>query len=186
MEDTKIIALYFARRESAIEETAKKYGAYLNQIAYQILRCREDTEEIVEDTYFSAWNAIPPETPRVLKHFLSRITRNLAYNRLDYRSAKCRDDHMITLLSELDACLPDRDADVEAALEAKQLTGALNRFLSTLERKDCAVFLCRYYHCMAVKEIAEKYGLTQRNVKYRLSCLRRQLRTFLDKEGISV
>ena len=87
MDDTQIIGLYFSRSESAIAETAKKYGAYLNQVAYNILRCREDTEEIVEDTYLAAWNAIPPTKPNVLKHFLSRITRNLAFTRLDYNTA---------------------------------------------------------------------------------------------------
>ena len=112
MEDTQIIALYLSRQEAAIGETAKKYGGYINQIAYNILRCREDTEEIAADTYLAVWNAIPPEIPRVLKHFLSRIARNLAFDRLDYITAKRRDVHMITLLSELDACLPDPHADV--------------------------------------------------------------------------
>ena len=44
MEDTQIIALYLSRQEAAIGETAKKYGGYINRIAYNILRCREDTE----------------------------------------------------------------------------------------------------------------------------------------------
>ena len=92
MEDTQIIALYLSRQEAAIGETAKKYGGYINQIAYNILRCREDTEEIAADTYLAAWNAIPPEIPRVLKHFLSRIARNLAFDRLDYRFDRARSD----------------------------------------------------------------------------------------------
>lgn len=186
MEDTQIISLYFSRSESAIEETARKYGAYLNQVAYNILRCREDTEEIVTDTYFAAWNAIPPERPRVLKHFLSRITRNLSFNRLDYLTAKCRDTNMVLVLSELDACLPDQTADMESRMESREIGQALNRFLGQLDRLDCAVLLCRYYHCMQIREIADKYTLTERNVKYRLSCLRRQLRGFLDKECIAV
>ena len=107
MDDTKIIDLYFCRNESAITETARKYGGYLNQIAYNILRCREDTEEIVEDTYLAAWNSIPPTKPLVLKHFLSRITRNLSFTRLDYLTAGKRGYHMTTLLSELDECIPD-------------------------------------------------------------------------------
>ena len=128
MEDTQIIALYLSRQEAAIGETAKKYGGYINRIAYNILRCREDTEEIASDTYLAAWNAIPPEIPRVLKHFLSRIARNLAFDRLDYITAKRRDVHMITLLSELDACLPDPRSDVEAAVDAKLAAGSVNRF----------------------------------------------------------
>ena len=184
MEDTQIIELYLSRREDAIRETAKKYGGYINQVAYNILRCREDTEEIAADTYLAAWNAIPPEVPRVLKHFLSRIVRNLAFDRLDYITAKRRDVHMITLLSELDACLPDPESDVEAAMDGKLLTKALNRFLSQLDKLDCAVFLSRYYYCMTIAEIGDQFGLTQRNVKYRLSCLRQKLRRLLEKEGI--
>lgn len=182
MEDTQIIALYLSRQEAAIGETAKKYGGYINQIAYNILRCREDTEEIAADTYLAAWNAIPPEVPRVLKHFLSRIARNLAFDRLDYITAKRRDVHMITLLSELDACLPDPHSAVDAKLAA----GSVNRFLSQLDKKDCAVFLSRYYYSLTIAEIADKLGLTERNVKYRLSCLRQKLRRQLEKEGISV
>ena len=186
MEDTQIIGLYFSRKESAIEETAKKYGAYLNQIAYNILRCREDTEEVVTDTYFAAWNAIPPETPRVLKHFLSRITRNLSFNRLDYLTAKCREANMVTVLSELEDCLPDQNFDIETIMEGRELGQALNQFLSRLERQDCAILLCRYYHCMSIREIAEKYSLPERNLKYRLSCLRRQLRNYLERKGVAI
>lgn len=35
MEDTQIIALYLSRQEAAIGETAKKYGGYINRIAYK-------------------------------------------------------------------------------------------------------------------------------------------------------
>lgn len=186
MDDTQIIQLYFARNETAIAETSGKYGPYLNQVAFNILRCREDTEEVVEDTYFAAWNAIPPEVPVVLKHFLSRITRNLAFSRLDYLTAKRRDSHLVTLLSELEDCIPDRNGDVEEIWEAKQIGVSLNRFLEAIDRMDCRIFLCRYFYNMTIGEIAEKYGLSQRKVKYRLSCLRRQLRGHLAKEGIVV
>lgn len=186
MDDTQIIELYFSRSESAIEKTAEKYGPYLNQVAYNILRCPEDTEEIVEDTYFAAWNKIPPERPMVMKHFLSRITRNLSFDRLDYITAKKRDPHMITLLSELDACIPDQKNDVEAIFDAKLIGEALNQFLSQLDRMDCAIFLCRYYYSMSISQINVKYALSERNIKYRLSNLRRQLRKFLEKEGIVI
>ena len=46
MEDNAIVALYFARSEQAIRETGKKYGAYLNTIAENILHRHEDAEEV--------------------------------------------------------------------------------------------------------------------------------------------
>ena len=186
MDDTQIIQLYFSRSESAIEETAVKYGSYLNQVAFNILRCREDTEEIVEDTYLAAWNTIPPTVPTVLKNFLSRITRNLSFTRLDYLTAKRRDSHMDVLLSELDTCIPDRRGSAEDIWEAKQIGVSLNRFLDTLDRTDCRILLARYYYGMTIGEIAQRYGLPQRKVKYRLSLLRKQLRSHLSKEGVIV
>ena len=48
------------------------------------------------------------------------------------------------------------------------------------------MFLSRYYYSMTIVEIADKFGLTERNVKYRLSCLRQKLRKQLEREGISV
>lgn len=186
MDDTQIISLYLKRDESAIQHTAEKYGSYLGCVAYNILRCHEDTEEVVEDTYLSAWNAIPPHIPQKLKHYLSRIARNLAFNRLDYLTAKRRDPHMLVVLSELDACIPDNGTDLEKHMDSKLLGQCLNQFLSTLEKKDCVLFMYRYYHCLTIKEIAEKCGMTERNVKYRMSCLRQQLRKELKKEGIYV
>ena len=186
MDDTQIIELYFGRSESAIFETAKKYGAYLNQISYNILRCREDTEEIVEDTYLVAWNAIPPTRPLALRHFLSRITRNLSFNRLDYLTAKQRNSHMAVLLSELEDCVEDTVQNPEEQYQAGEIAKVINRFLKNLSAEECRIFLCRYFHSMTIPEIAEKYGLKQRTVKYRLSLLRKSLKTQLEKEGIFV
>lgn len=53
MEDTSIVELYFERSEMAIQETNRKYGAFLQQVAYNILRNLNDAEEIVNDTYMN-------------------------------------------------------------------------------------------------------------------------------------
>ncbi|MBQ8851068.1 MAG: RNA polymerase subunit sigma-70, partial [Oscillibacter sp.] len=58
MEDHAIIELYWQRQESAIQETAAKYGAFLSALARNILRSEPDAEECVNDTYLRAWNAI--------------------------------------------------------------------------------------------------------------------------------
>jgi len=186
MEDTQIIDLFFQRQESAIEETALKYGSYLNQISYNILRSREDAEEILEDTYLAAWNAIPPARPLALRHFLSRITRNLSFTRLDYLTAKRRNSHISILLSELEDCIPDERQNPEKQFYAKETVKSINFFLDTLSREECRIFLSRYYYNLTIPEIAEKYGLKSRTVKYRLSLMRQSLKKHLEKEGITV
>ncbi len=73
MEDLQIIELFWQRSESAVTETARKYGRYCHTIAYNILHSREDSEECVNDTYLNAWRTIPPQRPERLSTFLGRV-----------------------------------------------------------------------------------------------------------------
>ena len=186
MEDSKIIELYFARSERAIDETHIKYGSFIKRLAYNILRSFEDTEEIQNDTYLGAWNSIPPVKPQVLKHYLSRIARNLSFDRLDYLNAKCRNRENEIFFEELEGCIPDRRGNAEEALELKELGESLNRFLSTLSREKCAVFLARYFYAMTIKEIAGKYGFTESKVKYILTRCRKKLKEHFANEGVII
>ena len=77
MEDSAILDMYFARSEQAITETDRKYGPYCYSVAYHILENRQDSEESVNDTYYSAWRGIPPRRPRQLGIFLGRIPGTL-------------------------------------------------------------------------------------------------------------
>lgn len=87
---------------------------------------------------------------------------------------------------ELDECIPDTRQSVERIWEAKELGAALNRFLGTLDRKSCAVFLGRYYYSYSIGELAEQYSLTGRQVRYILSKARSRLRSCLEREGVAV
>ena len=78
MEDSSIVALFWARDEQALTETTAKYGKYCWNISFHILKNRQDAEECVNDTYVQAWNAIPPQKPFALGAFLGKITRNLS------------------------------------------------------------------------------------------------------------
>ncbi|MCM1412654.1 MAG: sigma-70 family RNA polymerase sigma factor [Lachnospiraceae bacterium] len=182
MEDTEIIELYFSRSEAAIRETDRKYRAFLQTLAYNILHDSCDTEEILDDTYMGAWNAIPPTVPDSLKHFLSRIARNLSLNRLDYLLAGKRHAAFV----ELDECIPDTRHSMERIWEAKELGELLNCFLGSLDRRSCAVFLGRYYYAYSLDELAEQYSLTNRQVKYILARTRKNLREYFEKEGVAV
>lgn len=184
MEDMRIIDLYFARSEQAIEETAKKYGAYLGVVANNILHRPEDAEEIVSDVYLAVWNSVPPNRPQVLKHYLSRIARNLTFKRYAYLSAQKRAPETELLLSELDECIPDNRRSAEEMLEARELGAIVNRFLSTLPPDACSLFVSRFFYAQTLDQLASKYGCSARQIKYRLEKLRKSFRTYLQKEGV--
>lgn len=144
--DDAIIALYFARDEQAITETDRKYGKYLQKIAYTILRNESDSEECRNDTYVNAWNNIPPTNPTVLSAYLSKIIRSLAVDkwRQDRRQKRVPPEQMETF-SELEGVLP-ADETVQAALDSRLITDAINAYLEDANERDRYIFLSRYYY----------------------------------------
>ena len=186
LEDSKIIDLYWARKEKALAETDTKYGSYCRNIARNILRNFEDTEECVSDTWLHAWNSMPPQRPGILSAFLGRITRNLSFDRCKYQQAAKRGGGALPLaLDELGECIPSAQR-VEYALEQKELAAAIDRFLRTLPEKDCNLFLRRYWYVDSISVIADRYGMKENTVKSILFRTREKLRKFLGEEGIAV
>ncbi len=186
MDDTKIIDLYWTRSESAISETAKKYGSYCRSIAFRILHNDQDSEECVNDTWLGAWNTMPPKRPAVLSTFLGRITRNLSLNRWkQYNAEKRGAGEMIMALEELRECVPAPD-EAAAVLDDMALADALSRFLFSLPQESQKFFIQRYWYLCSIREIANSCGAGASKVKMSLLRSRQGLQKFLQKEGIAL
>ena len=185
MEDIQIIGLFNQRDESAITETAKKYGAFCQSIAYNILTISADAEECVNDAYLQAWNAIPPQQPERLGAWLGKVVRNTAMNLWNKNHRKKRYSGMELLLSELEECIPS-PVTVERAIEEKELTGFLNSWLASLSKTDRIIFMRRYWNGEAVYELAKDDRVTPAGIAKRMYRLRRDLRSALEKEGYSL
>ena len=172
MNDSRIVELYWARSEAAIEETSKKYGAYCYTVAYNILSNREDSEEAVNDTYLSAWNSMPPHRPSILSTFLGKLTRRVSIDKYRKKNAGKRGGGEVTLaLDELEECTAGR-AD------------AINRFARSLPSEERDVFILRYFHLYPVNMIATRIGFSESRVASMLMRTRKKLREFLEKESL--
>lgn len=186
MEDTAIIELFVARDERAIAETERKFGKYCYRIAERILDNREDTQETVNDALLHAWNAIPPDRPRLLKQYLGTITRNLAFSRWRRRGADKRGGGELELvLEELAYCIPGGECP-EQRLDEKELVLAIRRFLNTLSQREQDIFLLRYFYVEESDRIAIRFGMKRSNVLRILSRTRMKLKTYLTQEGYDV
>jgi len=183
MEDHQIIELYRQRDADAITETAEKYGAYCYAVAHGILHSAEDAEECVNDTWLRAWDAIPPQQPRVLRMFLAKITRGLAFDRFRAgRTEKRGGGETALVLEELAECLPGR-TDVEAEYQGRELGRCVGAFVRALPEREGNLFIRRYFFTEPLAEIAKRYGLSENNVTVILSRTRKKLKTHLLKEG---
>lgn len=197
MEDDNIIELYFARNADAITETEQKYGSYCYQVAFNILRYREDSEECVNDTWMRTWNSIPPERPSCLRLFLAKITRNLSLDRYRKRVAKKRGGEMKTeyideILGELNECVgagfsaedtASSSSSVEDEILSGELKDIINQFLRTLSERDRCIFLLRYFYGKDMREIAEKCLIREDNARKILFRARIKLKKCLEEEG---
>ena len=156
MNDREIVNLYWQRSEQAITETEQKYGRYCHIIAYIILENSEDSEECVNDTWMSAWNAMPDKRPDRLGPFLARITRNFALTKIVRRTAKKRGGGETALaLEKLDECLSS-DYDLEKEIEDRELSRIIDAFVGNLPVEEQIVFISCYWYMASVKETSEK------------------------------
>lgn len=185
MEDHEIIALYHQRDEGAITATDEKYGPLCRRIAVNILTLREDAEECVSDTWFTAWRRMPPDLPRSLGAFLGRITRNLAITR--YRAARTQKRYagLEVMLSELSDCIPAGES-AEEAVERRALAELISRWLTGLSGEDRTLFLRRYWYGDTLESLAKEWGQRPNRLAQRMRRLRSELRSFLESEGVSL
>ncbi len=183
MEDQAILELYWSRVESAISETAAKYGNYCYRIAYNILNSREDSEESVNDTWMAAWKSIPPQKPNIFSAFLGKITRHISLDRWRLRTAGKRGGGEVSLtLEELGECLPGGE-NAEQSYIRRELLESIDQFLETLPEAERKVFVCRYWYMEPVAQIARHFAFSQSKVSSMLHRTRAKLRAWLEEEG---
>lgn len=186
MKDSEIVTLYWDRNEDAILQTQKKYGAYLSKTAYNILADFEDSKECVNDTYFSAWNSIPPHRPAFLSTYLAKITRQLAIDRFRKKNAVKRyaSEYAVSLDELGDTFSGGTSA--EQVLDAKLLDAAINQFVCALPEDVQRAFVGRYYFFDSLKDIARYCGMKESKLKSLLYRTRQQLKEHLTKEGFDL
>ena len=170
MEDHEIVALYFARSERAITETARKFGAYCRKIAWNILASRRDAEECENDAR--------------LAPYLGRITRNLALDRYDRLHARKRGG-VDLVLEELSDALPAAGA-VSDRMDAAETARLITEFLRGLPPEPRQIFLRRYWYCDPTRAIARRCGVSEGKVRVTLHRTRQKLRVYLEEKGVRV
>ena len=186
MDDTQIVALYWARDEAALAESEQKYGGYCRAIALGILESREDAEECVNDTWLRAWNAMPPQRPGILSAFFGKLTRNLSLDRWRRNKAAKRGGSQVEVaLHELEDCLPDRRSPDEE-LDAGETAALISAFLRRQSEADRALFVRRYFHLEPLNEPADRFGMSVGQIKSKLHRMRGRLKLELEREGVAV
>ena len=185
MDESYIINLFNERSEKAITELSNKYGYLCKNIAENILKNKQDSEECVNDAFLGVWNSIPPQKPTSLKAYVLKIVRNQALKKYHSNTAIKRNSQYDMALDELEKCLSGF-TDVESETDLLELTRLINNFLEALSRNDRIMFVKRYWFAMSITEIAEEFKVKNHYVSVKLSRIRGNLKTYLEKEGFVI
>ena len=184
MNDEQIIQLFFTRNEDAIRQTDDRYGAKLTRLSENIVGSREDAQECVNDTYFKAWDTIPPTKPVHFFAYLAKICRHFAFDRLDWNNAAKRKAEVVTLTQEMEACIPGhwQETDVRSA----EISRLVSSFLWKQTADNRMIFVRRYWYGDSLEDIARRYGDSISKVKSLLHRTRKGLREHLIREGYAL
>lgn len=185
MEDEKIVELFFKRSEQALAEVDIKYGKVCHRLSFNILNSRRDAEECVNDAYLGAWNAIPPAKPNPLQAYICKIVRNISLKVYYRKEAAKRNSIYDVAIQELEAYL-SAPSTVETEIEARELAHIIENFLDTLTVENRVIFMRRYWFSDSYKDIAERVGLTEKNVSVRLTRIRQKMKQYLFEREVFV
>jgi RNA polymerase sigma-70 factor (ECF subfamily) len=180
MEDSQIIALFFARSEQALRALQDKYGGLCRSVVSNILPDMRDVDECISDTYLRIWRSIPPQHPQRLDSYIARVARNAALDRHDYNRASIRNSSLTLAYEELEYVLPSHDGGVDAVA----FRTFLNQFLRSQKKDARIMFIRRYWYGDSIQQIAGAFGCGEEKVKSVLFRIRNKLREAMIKEGI--
>lgn len=184
MEDTEIISMLFARRESAVDEIISRYGRMLKNFAGRILPTTQDAEECVNDALLDVWNTVPPKCPTSVASYAAMLTRRRAVDRIRRLTAKKRGGGVyLVALDELEDCIPGSAAFDD---DADTLREAINSFLAELSAEDRLLFMGRYFALESIESLAENSGVTKNTINIRLSRMRKKLKDHLEERDIII
>ena len=179
VDDKRIVELFFARDEAALDAVSEKYGALCRNIALNVVGNPLDAEECENDTYMSLWNSIPPQKPKNLSAYVARIARNHAIGRLDYINAQKR--HAVLMpIEELAELVGEDDRPRE------DLAKLISAFLRGVSEDERRVFVRYYFAMTPLDKLAAETGFAVAKLKSMLFRIRNKLRLYLNKEGISL
>jgi RNA polymerase sigma-70 factor (ECF subfamily) len=162
-----------------VERLVDTYQQDVYRLALSILDTHHEAEDATQEAFLAALRALDTfHGGAAFKTWLYTITVNVCRTRLQRRKTRER------LQTILQAILPLRnqaDSPEETTIQ-REAVSSLWQAVCNLDEKHRLPLILRYYHDLAVDEIATILGIPPGTVHSRLNTARAQLRGVL-KEG---
>lgn len=161
MDDSRIIELYRqGEKRQAFNLMVRGYSERLYWIIRGILHTHADTDDALQNTWVSVWNAMDTfREDSKLYTWLYRIATNEALSLL-------RKNRLRAALSFSDySAMVENTLAADPTFNGDKLQLALQKAIATLPPRQKAVFTMRYFEEMPYEEISEILGVTESSLK---------------------
>ena len=184
--DQEIVVLARAGEETAYRELIRRYERPLFSLLYRMVRDRELAEDLAQETFIKALNAIESYRPEYkFSSWIFKIANNAAIDHL-----RRRELDTLSLEGSPHAETPeaveatalqigDRQESPLDAVEARELGGQIEEAIAQLRPEYRSCILLRHVEGRAYEEIAEILGLPLGTVKTYIHRARNELRQAL-------
>ena len=185
--DQEVVVLARAGRDPAYRELIRRYERPVFSLIYRMVRDRELAEDLAQETFVKALNAIESYRPEFkFSSWIFKIANNAAIDQLRRReldtlsldgspNAETADAVEATALQ-----VSDRKETPLEELEARELGGAIEIAIAQLRPEYRACILLRHVEGRPYEEIAEMLSLPLGTVKTYIHRARNELRMALE------
>ena len=154
----------------AFAELMRAYHVYVCTIVIGIVKNSHDAEEVVQDTFLSAYRGLAQlEDSAKFKSWLAEIARNRARNWL--RKQKIN----TVSLDEVDEHLLQTEDSPDERLTRLEQRELIRRTMETLPQKDRDIARAFYLEGASYNELTSTHGLSDKAISFRLSRARQRL-----------
>ena len=157
----------------AFEKLVKRYQGRLFRSAYMIVRNRQDSEDIVQDTLVQAWGSLHlVREPAAFRGWIMQICTNKATSMVRKRQRRATDPYDAEGLEGVSGAAEmtsSSTADPADSSEVNAQIQALANLLASVEPELRVVWILREIDEMSYEEIAKTLNLTVSTVRGRLA-----------------
>jgi len=183
--DEELMAAYAQGDLGAGEEISTRYYRRIYRTLYQIVRSREDAEDLTVETFLRVHrNRQQFDPSRKFQTWVTRIATNLALDLI--RRRKTESAHRSWSMGDAGTIedLPDpRGVDPRSVYDARLRKETLGKAFGKLPENYRAILTLRFYQKMSYKELSQALNLSQTNVETLLYRAKQKLRGVIKNMG---
>jgi RNA polymerase sigma-70 factor (ECF subfamily) len=183
--DEELVQRHLSGDEQAFGQLVKRYKDRLYNLAYRILLDGPEADDIVQETFLRAYQALPhSQVDRPFRPWLMTIALNACRNRLH----KKRPLLFTEVVSEGEdeqafvEMIPSEDQSPAERMETEELEDELRLALRSLPAEERLILTLRYNEELSYEQIAELLQIPVPTVGTHLYRAKRRLYTVLVEE----